>query len=176
MRDDGGTYGFLCTFKIGTAVIDVFAGVHKSQMEIHVGPGFGPCADKPQIAKKVILLSVLPKHIVKQEPEPPLLVIHPEQPAEVAILPPPPVPIVAPAPPVAGGYARKEKHESAREQQGSDFSALPVSSRFDPVPVQEGPGGLLVVASIFSLALVTALGAAIVFKSRGANSFVRSDR
>ncbi|MCA1834005.1 MAG: hypothetical protein LC750_15010 [Actinobacteria bacterium] len=118
--DPGGDLGLLCTFKIGTAWIDVVAGFHRSRMPMHVEPGFGPCNDKPQIAPVVPVVPKVPQprvEAVKHFGHPPRVFVHSDI---VALFPPPPAPVVAPAPPGAPGVGKKEEHEVEFETESHD--------------------------------------------------------
>lgn len=161
IRDPGGRLGFLCTFKLGTARIRAVVGLRQSFIDLTVGPGFGPCNERPVEPPPPRPTPTPP--LPTPEPEPPRVFPRVEVPVEVAVVPPPPVPIVAPAPPVAGGYARKEKHEAVKEQQGSEFRALRVRSRYEP---EGDPAG--VVGSLVALALASAFGTALAARVRAA--------
>jgi photosystem II stability/assembly factor-like uncharacterized protein len=125
------TSGLFCAIHPGKTVVNLITGFHRARMEVTVTGGEGPCV-------RSAIFPPLPEP--NPVPVPRVSAVAPHLPLghavqesqQIVVLPPPPVPIVAPAPPVAAGYARKEKHESAREEQGSDARALRPVSRYEP--------------------------------------------
>jgi photosystem II stability/assembly factor-like uncharacterized protein len=120
VHEKDGRSGLLCTFKAGSTYINAVAGLHRARMKITVGPGFGPCVDKP-IPKPVVKGHEIhrpvpaPKEVVQER----FFRVPVHQ--EVAVVfPPPPAPVVAPAPPGAPGVGRKEEHEYAPDTEGHD--------------------------------------------------------
>lgn len=126
--------GFLCTFKAGTAWVKIVAGGKQMRMPVTVGPGFGPCVDKPILP---VITEKIPRPVVaRPEPIPervvrPLL-YHPSVPDPfVLALPPVPAPIPAPAPPASAAGARKEEEEAQYEEQGDDGESQAVMLSYE---------------------------------------------
>lgn len=158
LLDREGRFGLLCTFKAGTVGINVESGFLRKRMLITVGPGDGPCVDRPVIAPPEPppvpeIPEVVPQP-VRLFPKPPPLI----EPLAV-ILPPAPGPIAVPAPPPSIAGARKEEkeyqHESEapREERGEEtakFQVLVSPERrgaFDPVlGLLAGSAALMVIA------------------------------
>lgn len=167
VRDAGGSQGLLCTFKAGTAYVNVEAGFQRSRMAIHVGGGDGQCVDAPVIAPPA------PEPV--PEPEPPRVLARKEVPRifvrpgrrveAVALFPPPPAPAVAPAPPAAPGIGRKEEHEVSHETEGHGqgglsryhFSASREASRPDPIDQAWPILGSVVLVAFFAAAVASAV-------------------
>jgi hypothetical protein len=120
VRDPGGQGGLLCTFKAGTAHINVVSGYHRSRMAIKVGGGYGPCVKAPVVdVPRVDVPAPLAEAPVPQAGSRPVSAFFPRNlEALSVILPPPPAPVVAPAPPGAPGVGRKEEHEVSTETEG----------------------------------------------------------
>lgn len=168
VRDPGGSFGLLCTFKLGTTFINIESGFKRARMKISVGGGFGPCVDKPVPGPPAP-----PPFGPQPQPEPPpkpfLKLPPPPLEAVSVVLPPAPAPIVAPAPPAGAAGSKQEKREAQFEEQGEEdedtkaqFRAIPVGSRRNLE--SQAPYLLPVAAGL--LGFIGAIGAASVRGNR----------
>lgn len=164
------TSGLFCSIGVGTTFVNIVSGFHRARMKVTVSPGFGPC-----VKQRVVAPGEPPPRVVTLEPPlakapvRPFLFSSPELLQSFAIVVPPTVPILAPAPPAAGGYARKEEHEEATETEESEFAALrplPRSGRASLTAVREArryrlsQDPLMMLLSSTTLALMIAVVAA----------------
>lgn len=129
------TSGLFCAVGAGTTLVGVVSGFHRALKQVTVTGGEGPCVKRTVVAPPE---PPKPRRIPEPEepaPIPRRIALPVPEPQAIAVLPPPPVPIVAPAPPIAGGYARKEKHEANIERAGemSEFRALPRGAHSDGI-------------------------------------------
>lgn len=120
------TSGLFCAFKAGETYVSLVSGFHRARMKVTVTGGSGPCVRAPVPGIDLPRAPFVP---ALQYPlaaaRPTLIAPPPFDIPPVGIVVPPFVPILAPAPPAAGGYARREQHKQATEEQGSEFRAIP---------------------------------------------------
>lgn len=126
------TSGLFCSFKAGQTYVSLSSGFHRARKQVTVTGGSGPCVKDPvpglfsDIVRRPGSVQV-PLTRAESRPylfSPPGFDIPP-----VGIVIPPFVPILAPAPPAAGGYAKREQHKQATEEQGQEFRAIQVGTR-----------------------------------------------
>lgn len=117
------TSGLFCAVGVGTTYVNIVSGFHRARMQVSVASGFGPCVKDPVNSPAPNIPVDVPEPPIARAPVRPFL-FTPTDLQSFAILVPPTVPIVAPAPPAAGGYARKEEHEEATQTEESEFAAL----------------------------------------------------
>lgn len=123
------TSGLFCAIGAGTTYVSLISGFHRSRMQVTVTGGYGPCVKEPVVQPPpltVAQLAPLPRPAFQ-----PFLAPPPPEPQTIALVPPPPVPVVAPAPPASGAYAKREKHEEAKEMERTQFTAIRHESRYE---------------------------------------------
>ncbi len=123
--DPGGGFGFLCTFKPGTAYINAVAGLQRHRLALTVAPtqGASPCTKTEYPPSPVPTPKPsIPASPEPEPPEPPITFSASRPPLVeiVAVFPPPPAPVVAPAPPGAPGVGRKEEQEVEYQTEKHD--------------------------------------------------------
>lgn len=135
------TSGLFCSFKAGQTYVSLSSGFHRARKQVTVTGGSGPCVKDPVPDLFAELVRRGPAQIpalARAESRPFLFFPPGFEIPPVGIVIPPFVPILAPAPPAAGGYAKREQHKQATEEQGQEFRAIDVGSRIEPRVVAAG--------------------------------------
>lgn len=157
------TSGLFCALKAGTTFVSIVSGFHEARMQVTVDPGNGPCgrvaplAAAPAIRPSPLAVPISPLATPLAQPAahpPPLF--HPVFEAPLpGLIAAPPIPVVAPAPPAAGGYAKKEQKEPVHEESGQNFTPMRHRSH---LPI-EASYPLALAAALVGLVVAVAVGA-----------------
>lgn len=151
------TSGLFCAIGAGSTYVNLISGFHRARMQLTVSGGYGSCVKEPVPPLPPLppapALAPLPRSAFLPFLATPVVDVQ-----SVAIVPPPPVPIVAPAPPAAGSFAKREKHQEAKETEMSSFAAIQHKARSEAVQI-----GLMFVLGVG----IIVLSAALVFSRLG---------